>query len=509
LYNDRDDDGNPVVVTGVLNGPYNGTLNMLTNGYYDYNANPGFTGTDFFEYRMRDVSTDPIYDTGVVYIHVIDEVSLTAFPVAISDFGLGLMDMTLTGNVLSNDFVQGSYQDLYIDTAPILVPSDGTVTLTDDGGFIYVPDGGFTGRDRFKYLVASDSLMTTFAIGTVNIRIIEPRPGVDYPPYAGDDVEYVQQDRTATGSTTSNDHGFDAPGYVINPVPVDSPMHGKVFYNSLGDYTYLPDSGYLGPDRFSYEVCDDLDPTNCTQASVYIMIQPPPVIDVSVKAYLEGSYDSTHVLMRNNLNSYCDVLPLSHPYSGAPWLHNGTESVPYMPAEAVDWVLVTFRSSRNAPDKIFSEAALLYQDGSIHRTNGDTAWSFEQVYAGESIWVLIEHTNHVGALTARPILVPADGMVDFTASQSYVPSTPVGGSPAAGQNIVEYHALTGDAIYALISGDAINDYDVNSSDISVIQANFMHFEVYDAGDLNMDCDINSSDLSQIVKNFNLFSGVSH
>jgi hypothetical protein len=38
-----------------------------------------------------------------------------------------------------------------------------------------------------------------------------------------------------------------------------------------------------------------------------------------------------------------NILPLTQPYSGAPYLYNGTEALTTVPEDVVDWVLIELR----------------------------------------------------------------------------------------------------------------------------------------------------------------------
>ena len=60
-------------------------------------------------------------------------------------------DTDVSGNVLANDInADGA------EIALIAGPANGTVTLADDGSFVYTPKDGFTGEDTFQYKICKD-----------------------------------------------------------------------------------------------------------------------------------------------------------------------------------------------------------------------------------------------------------------------------------------------------------------------------------------------------------------
>ncbi len=49
-------------------------------------------------------------------------------------------------------------------------------------------------------------------------------------------------------------------------------MMGTVNISANGDFSYTPNKGYKGEDKFIYRVCDDGDPLKCAEANVFITI---------------------------------------------------------------------------------------------------------------------------------------------------------------------------------------------------------------------------------------------
>jgi hypothetical protein len=123
----------------------------------------------------------------------------------------------------------------------------GTLALSDDGSFSYVPDDGFIGIDTFTY-IASDGQATS-NVATVTIR-------VNAPPIATDD-EYEANDNTSLVvepqfGLLSNDTDADP----LSAVLVSGPVSGTLELSADGSFTYTPNLNFIGTDTFTY-LADD------------------------------------------------------------------------------------------------------------------------------------------------------------------------------------------------------------------------------------------------------------
>lgn len=103
----------------------------------------------------------------------------TAAPVA-ENLELTTFRNTSVGGTLSASAPDGSPLTFRITTEPI----KGTVTLTDDGTFVYTPADGKRGRDYFGFR-AADSSGRESQEATVIIAIKKQKPDVTYSDMAG------------------------------------------------------------------------------------------------------------------------------------------------------------------------------------------------------------------------------------------------------------------------------------------------------------------------------------
>ena len=90
-------------------------------------------------------------------------------------------------------------------------------------------------------------------------------------PVANDDTAYTDEDMLVVIDVVDND--TDPDGYidVTTVVVVTDPANGYVSVNYDGTVDYTPDSGFTGPDTFTYTVDDDEGNTS-NEATVTVTI---------------------------------------------------------------------------------------------------------------------------------------------------------------------------------------------------------------------------------------------
>ncbi|MFK7969007.1 MAG: hypothetical protein AB8F95_01510, partial [Bacteroidia bacterium] len=123
----------------------------------------------------------------------------------------------------------------------------------------------------------------------------------------------------------------------------------------------------------------------------------------------------------------------------------------------------------------------LQADGDIVATDGISALSFAEVVA-DSYYVAIFHRNHLGIMTAQPILLDTTGIsLDFSD-----PATAVLGSNAS-RNIMQGAAL-------LIGGDADHNGQVQNTDNVMQWIPEVGTSGYKSADYNLDGQVQNSDM---------------
>ncbi|MCV7283088.1 tandem-95 repeat protein, partial [Mycolicibacterium flavescens] len=239
LSNDTDADRDSLIAE-LVSGPANGTLTFNADGTFTYKPAKNFAGTDSFTYTASDGTSDSGIGTVTITVTAVNDA-----PVAEDDFYSTQEDQSVSGNVLDND------SDVDDDTLTVSLdepPAHGTVTLNPDGTFTYTPPPDFHGVDFFSY-TTTDEVATT----TPTLVIITVTP-VNDPPVAVDDEYTINEDTVLTGNVLSNDSDLERNNLTAHLV--DGPANGTVTLNPDGTFTYTPETGYNGPDSFTYYAFD-------------------------------------------------------------------------------------------------------------------------------------------------------------------------------------------------------------------------------------------------------------
>ena len=174
-------------------------------------------------------------------------------------------DSVLSAQVLNNDRDAngGGLRALLL-----VQPAHGSATLSPGGQLIYTPEENYNGRDTLVYRVCDQTLPTACDTARVVITI---NP-VNDAPVAVNDAVIITYDEVAAGNALDNDYDPDG-GLLGEVTSMAAPAHGTVTLAADGSYTYTPDKYYIGPDQFSYWVCDVQDPDLCAKAEVIIQVR--------------------------------------------------------------------------------------------------------------------------------------------------------------------------------------------------------------------------------------------
>jgi hypothetical protein len=159
LANDTDLAGvaNPLIAV-LVSDPSNGKLVLEPDGSFSYWPTKGFSGDDSFTYAASDgsVTSTPA--------KVIISVQTVQGPLAVDDSYVTATDTPLIverPGVLANDRSDGQALMVLLDAGP----DRGTLILKESGAFEYTPKAGFSGVDRFTYVI-------TGAEGKLNVATV-------------------------------------------------------------------------------------------------------------------------------------------------------------------------------------------------------------------------------------------------------------------------------------------------------------------------------------------------
>ena len=270
LDNDIDPDGD-TLTAGVAVGPASGTLSMNDDGTFEYVPDEGFSGLDRFWYKLDDGNGN----VEEVEVCIFIDAPPNLVPIADDDAFTTAHNETVAGNLFGNDFDPDN--DVF---SAVLweEPLHGTASVNADGTFEYTPNEGFAGQDTFIYRIVDRD--GGGAIATVTIDVAEPGVGgggvgselPNQAPVTQVDHYHVGYDEPATGNVLANDS--DPDGDTLTASVATPPASGTLELNADGTFTYHPNEGWSGLDRFWYNADDGNG--NVERVEVCIVTDPPP-----------------------------------------------------------------------------------------------------------------------------------------------------------------------------------------------------------------------------------------
>jgi uncharacterized repeat protein (TIGR01451 family) len=254
--------GDTLTVTGTTT-PAHGAVVRNPDGTLTYTGNPGFSGTDTFDFVVGDGHGGS--DTGTVTVTVAN-----GSPVAHADSVTAEANQPLTVPVLANDSdPNGDPLTVTVDNAP----AHGTAVVAPDGTVTYTPTAGYRGSDSFHYTVSDGNGGTAGA--TVSITV------VNSPPTAAPDSAVTPTDTPVTLTVLSNDS--DPSGDPITITGFTNGGHGTVTRTPSGTLIYSPEAGFAGTDTFSYTIEDSIHGSATAQVTVTVQNAPPIAVPDSFK----------------------------------------------------------------------------------------------------------------------------------------------------------------------------------------------------------------------------------
>ena len=275
-------------VTGEpSNGSLSGTAPNLT-----YTPGPGYFGSDSFTFNVNNgtaTSSDATVSISVIGTPTADDQSVS--------FGQdsGNNAFTLTGSdpaslPLTYEVTGGPTNGSLNGTAPNLT---------------YRPDPGYFGPDSFTFNVSNGT--STSSDVTVTISVYGT------PTADGQSVTFAQDSGGNTITLTGSDPSSLPLTYQVTGGPSNGSLSG-----SAPNLTYTPDSGYFGPDSFTFNVNNGI--SSSSDATVSISVVGTPTADSQLVTVAKDSGDNDITLTGTDPAS----LPLTFTVDNAP--ANGTLS---------------------------------------------------------------------------------------------------------------------------------------------------------------------------------------
>jgi hypothetical protein len=306
LANDFDPDGDPLTIVSWTQATSGAVTCVAADCFYTPD-DVGFTGVDSFTYTISDGNGGT--DEGEVVVTV---TATNEQPVADDDVLTTVEDTAGSVDVLDGD-VDDDGDPLVVETLD--PPADnGTVSCETDGLCTYTPDPDFAGSDVFTYSIndgqgGADSAQVAVTVTPVN----------DFPD-AVDDSLTTSQDTLGFLNVRLNDTDVDGDTLLVT-TPSPPAGHGTVSCTGGGACSYMPDSGYSGPDSFTYTISDGHGGTDSATVSVTVVSgNNAPVADDDALTTPEDVQGSVNVL-DGDTDADGDTLTVTTP---APTAAHGT-----------------------------------------------------------------------------------------------------------------------------------------------------------------------------------------
>jgi len=178
--------------------------------------------------------------------------------------------------------------------------------------------GTFTVELVIEYQHCADTIQQN-----VNVEICSA------PPDATFDFYQIDEDDVLLGNVLNNDSDPYGNNLIVDIMPLNDVSNGSLILNANGDFSYIPNPEFSGTDNFTYQICNDGQPTFCTTADVTInvvYINDAPIIGIDSIAITNDSV-ATGNLLTNDSDIEGDLLtqtttPIVFPQNGDVILQN-------------------------------------------------------------------------------------------------------------------------------------------------------------------------------------------
>ena len=334
----------------------------------------------------------------------------------------------LTDSFIYNDQLPAGQTPVY---SIVEGPTIGTISLQSNGTFTYTPPlNQFFYQDSVYYQVCVGN---TCDIAGVEFYVIFRNT----EPFAGADYFTVEMNTPRTGNVSGNDGDPDS---ITDPISTElqwiklnNPSNGIVTsFDIFGNFTYMPNTGFMGNDSFQYYVVDHCGLYAIT--TVYLTVTAPnqnPVANnqtinsLSEDVVYNGSLSSLVSDPENDAITFSIVTPSAHgqvalssggSYSFTPNPNfDGTTTFVYTACDIVGQcangtITLVVANVDNDPPTLADDLEILNEDSSV-AINVATNDSDD---TGTLTYTLFSNAAHGNA-----VLIAATGTFSYTPNPNY------------------------------------------------------------------------------------------
>ncbi len=240
-----------------------GELSLSSDGSFSYTPN-GFEGVATFAYQVDDGTQTTGPAEVIIAVNTPPVANEDIYSVLEDD----LLDVGPANGLLANDQDAQAANEL----TAILISSttNGTLDLSPDGSFTYLPNHEFSGSDSFTYRISDGFDNSQVATVTITVETVNdiPESTVDaYFTLPGQTLAIP----TDTG-VLAND--TDVEGAPLTARAMTSPSRGTVTVQPDGSFVYIPNVGFQGRDSFAYVASDGVNDSAATDVFIEVASQP-------------------------------------------------------------------------------------------------------------------------------------------------------------------------------------------------------------------------------------------
>jgi len=264
------------------------------SGNLSYAPAPNAFGTSTFDVQVRDsggtanggVDTSAPQTFTITVNGINDQPSFTASNPPVANENAG--SQTVPGWAIFNP---GNPQENAQTALAYTVSSVSNTALfgaqpsvATNGTLTYTPAAGVSGTSTFSVAVQDDGGTANGGVDTGAAQAFTITVNaVNDPPVAVADATSAAEGGTVTTLTTpagatsvlADDSDPDAGDILsVTSTPVSGPANGSLTLNANGTFSYTHNGGETTSDSFTYQVCDNGNPSLCATATVSIVITP-------------------------------------------------------------------------------------------------------------------------------------------------------------------------------------------------------------------------------------------
>ena len=243
------------LVFAVVSSTSSGTLEVDENGNLNYLPEANFFGNDSFTYSATDSDGGVAEQTVTLTI-----VPVNDLPVITSTSFSTDEDVQLTSAIEGEDIEGEALTFELVENA-----RNGAITLTENGGFEYLPSENFNGEDSFTVRANDGNEVGETTTVTINVAAINDAP------VASDDAITVQEGNSVTREFISSDIDGDELSFAIE----SEPAQGNLTLNG-SQYSYQAAEGSTGTQQFTFSVSDDDGLSSTATITITVTSRPEP-----------------------------------------------------------------------------------------------------------------------------------------------------------------------------------------------------------------------------------------